>query len=459
MAIQVTIMSIDFDSFEEPITEIYADDEITVGSAPINHVVLDKPEISPHHVRLKTYRNGSPQPSISVLDLGSAAGTLLERELLPAGKETILLPNQRIIVGSYLLKPTYVEVPAGAQANETVSMLLNAIESTPSEAVVVDAAEEAASEETATEISAQDAVEVIASPEPTVKTKRRSTRNNLESETKSVETEVVVSEGEAPETPARAEFEGLLVVHLNGAPDQNLDFEAARLLRLTGRIVRRGEALPGVLLASIGNGSTHTDDKGEFNFYDVLENTALGVTAQKVGYEFDLPSAAEAPLVDNSTMEIVAHKLHTLRGRVLHKDKPLADVRVASAELGIRITNSNGEFSFGQLREGTSYALAAQRDKFAFDVTGSTGVLEKDETISFEARELFSLRGRIVHRGVPLAHVQVECLNVGHTTTDDSGYYEFPNLPEGAAYTLRASKDGFVFRNPGELSHPVSSGN
>ena len=53
MSIQLTVMSLDFDAKTGPITKIFDKDEITLGRLPNNDLVLDRPEVSAYHAKLR----------------------------------------------------------------------------------------------------------------------------------------------------------------------------------------------------------------------------------------------------------------------------------------------------------------------------------------------------------------------------------------------------------------------
>ena len=110
MAISLTIMSIDFDSFEAPVTKTFDQDEVSIGRTTNNDLVLDRAEVSPYHAKISVRKNGpDDQPHLYIKDLGSISGTMVERDPLVPDSEIKILANQRLIIGSYLIKPNIVE--------------------------------------------------------------------------------------------------------------------------------------------------------------------------------------------------------------------------------------------------------------------------------------------------------------------------------------------------------------
>ena len=71
--------------------------------------------------------------------------------------------------------------------------------------------------------------------------------------------------------------------------------------------------------------------------------------------------------------------------------------------------------------------------------------MEEEEPLIFHATELFIISGIIGHRGKGLPGVTVDGGILGTTVTDQSGRYEFTDVPEGTEFSLTASKDGYVF--------------
>src|SRR6187402_1763211 len=104
MAIQRVIMSRDVDSFDEPETRIFDKEEVTLGRLETNDLVLDRPEISSNHAKLRLVDNGT--------------GTILENRELKPQAEIALRPHQRLVIGTYLIKPSVVNFEDALPADE-----------------------------------------------------------------------------------------------------------------------------------------------------------------------------------------------------------------------------------------------------------------------------------------------------------------------------------------------------
>ncbi len=115
MALQLTVISLDFESEIAPFTKVYDSSEITLGRSPSNDVVLDRPEVSGKHLRLRVENGASGRVKLYATDLGSLNGTLLENELLDSQVEQEIRANQRLIIGPYLIQAKILDEDATLQ--------------------------------------------------------------------------------------------------------------------------------------------------------------------------------------------------------------------------------------------------------------------------------------------------------------------------------------------------------
>lgn len=493
MAIQVTVMSLDFESFEQPVTRVFEKGEITLGRHQTNDLVLDRPEVSGIHARLRVKNGDGSPPALYVTDLGSANGTMVENSALKAQVEVAILPNQRLIVGTYLIKPSIVAETltgkrpkgkgAAAEAERSESLSSGLRESTFSpetrgRTVLFKRPEISGAELDAAEAASSDAapgasVEASASDPVTeseaVHEMHDQNGSALHSSAGPIDDLHAEETGPADEgyaspvsnsSPAdtlfatpedhgpAADAEGLssFIVFVDGSSFDNLDFVARELFDVGGTVTHKGEPLAGVRVDGGALGERTTGSDGAFEFADVPEGTEYSFRVEKKGFLFDLAGSGAGSVAEDLSLKFEATQLFDVRGSVTHRGRPLAGVEVDGGSLGTQTTDDRGSFAFVDVPEGTAYSLALKKQKFVFDkatVSGDSG--PNDQARTFTARELFALRGRVIHRGQPMAGVEVDGGELGKVVTGEDGSYVFENVPEGAKYILTASRDGFVF--------------
>jgi len=417
-------MSIDFDSFEEPVTKVFNKDEITVGRKPGNDLVLDRPEVSSYHAKLYARPNGGGKQKLFVTDLGSSNGTLLERDPLRPDAEATVQPNQRLIIGSYLLKPSIIE-----NTDEiTDSLFESSYQETRS-------FEEPQSPDTLLverELGSNGEMFKTGSSEfldvPLLRDQPRK-----ESAASAPQPEYF-STGAAP----------LVTLQVEGESIADIDFDAVQLFSISGRVTHKGEGLSAVKIDAGELGKFETDSDGRFHIPNIADATDYRLMLSKEKFVLE-PSVLTGSLTGNEDLHVAATRLFQLSGRVLHRGAPLSDVRIDAGSVGRVTTGPDGRFFFRDLRDGTKYTIHADRDRYLFDVEGTDGVVDRDIELTVSARRLVTVSGRVVHKGTPLSDVQIECINLGKTTTDSEGRYEFENVPEGAEYVFTAQKPGFKF--------------
>ena len=460
MAIQITVMSLDFESFEQPVTRVFEKSEITLGRHQTNDLVLDRPEVSGIHARLRVKANGSANSSaLYITDLGSANGTMVENSALKAQVEVAILPNQRLIIGTYLIKPSVIMLAGHDSAGEDSSQAEaaaeeSAEESRPIEEVSAEIEAAADSEEDSVNEIESAAVEVTDTDERDADVSEEEEEGgaathdapDFSSLSSSAASPASAAGGSAapsaPLDPSASSF----IVFVDGSSHENLDFIARELFTLGGKILHKGAPLAGVRIEAGDLGERTTGADGEFSFGEMPEGTSYGVKVEKNGFIFDLGGPSAGEIHQDIRFAFTATQLFEITGTVKHRGKPLPGVQVDGGPLGVRHTDDNGLYTFADIPEGTSYRLALKKDKFLFDkneVAGEAG--PTDPTPEVSVRELFALRGKVIHRGKPMGGVEVDGGHLGKVTTGSDGEYVFENVPEGAKYILTASKDGFVF--------------
>ena len=335
MAIQLTVLSLDFDSNEPPRTNIYLKEEITMGRDDSNDVVLTSPNVEDFHVRLRVAENGGGIPHLFITDLGTGCGTKVENSPLPAGVESAMDLNQRIVIGDFLIKPSHIS-------------------------------------------DVEDLDE--------------------ESETEELQADSTMS---------------------NGIAHNEYEDESA---------VMQNEPA-----ADTQNGSIHQEPPMA---QDEFTEQRTPVATIKI--------TIEGQDIDN--LNFAATRLFDIGGKVMHKGRPLAGVEISAEPIGSVVTDKNGAFQFIAVAEETEYSIKPSFDKFSFEPESIEGKLgDNRRDIKFDAVQLFSISGRVIHKGVALEGVEIDGGPLGITHTDAEGNYIFENVPDGTVYTLTAKKGNFVF--------------
>lgn len=388
MGLELTVMSLDFEAEEATRTATYDQVELRIGRDPHNDVVLQGEDISASHA-LITLDTSNGQPEIYVTDLGSTNGTLIDSKRLPANQPFLLQSNQRILIGEYLIKPSMItELANRARSGEGVN----------------------------------DDFSITEEKRPDIRIIKGG--------------KIIKSNGEN-----------------NSMADENtlnpLDSIADSFNDYYSSVESNEEATDDDILIQLES--------------ELSENTTQNTTIKTAGNSVKTPEQPQEPKkaasVSNSSdvrvqaiasaetceFNLVAKKLVSLTGSVVHKGKPLEGVLVDAGSYGTVTTDANGVFEFENIVEGSPFEIEITKASFSFDGTSFAGSVEEEEPLIFHATELFIISGIIGHRGKGLPGVTVDGGILGTTVTDQSGRYEFTDVPEGTEFSLTASKDGYVF--------------
>jgi hypothetical protein len=127
------------------------------------------------------------------------------------------------------------------------------------------------------------------------------------------------------------------------------------------------------------------------------------------------------------------------------------------------IASSSGSYTFSGLASGT-YAVTPSKAGFGFNPTTQAAIIANSDvtglnfTASVQSGPTFSISGTVTPK---TSGAGVAMLLTGPTgataTTDASGSYSFPDLPDGT-YTVTPNKPGTTF-TPGSLSEVVNGAN
>ena len=339
MAIQITIVSLDLSALDAPITKVFNKKSISFGRDPDCDVVLDRPEVSAEHAILRLADEGDEEADFYIEDIGSSNGTLLENEALEAGVESKLQALQRIIIGTYLIKPQVVE----------------------GEYVEEDEDDEVEAEQRAYE--KEDVGATVSIPVPEEIVEAASVQEEEEIIEDVPESEEAFEEEEADDEP---EF-GPTVVQIDGNDISGFDFVATELFAIKGVIATSKDFLEDVFVDGGELGTRNTDSEGCFVFEEIPEGTEYCIRISKEGYRFE-PNQIEG-LVDqgDAELDINGRQLFTISGVVEHQGQPLAGVRVDGGPLGVSTTDQEGVFSFTGVPDGEEYSIEISKTGYSFE--------------------------------------------------------------------------------------------
>ncbi|HQH28270.1 MAG TPA: FHA domain-containing protein, partial [Oligoflexia bacterium] len=402
MAIQLTVMAIEFGFAGRPTTQIYYKDEIVLGRDSGNDVVLGRPEVSAQHAKLLVKRNGSgSDPVLCVLDLGSTNGTMVESRALEPMEEVPVRANQPIIIGNFLIKSAFVDIDLPEEESQDYS----AAEPAPE----------------GNEQQADDSFDVVLEPVQDDRWPDAQAEAAVESIEEGNAAMKLFEEEEIEETAVKRQRT------YSGSIWNSKSFSQ---LASSSRNEQPAEIMPG-----------DTDDstapaEPEEVYIEVCESEGEErAESTELTQEPDAAQEAEITFVAGGEDEVisidfVALQLFNIAGTVKHRDSYLEGVRVAWGEREY-ITGRDGSFQFSDIEEGTKYALSAEKQGYIIECPEASGEIYSDLNLAFVAQKLLSLGGRVLHRGAPLAGVEIDAGDLGKTFTGADGAYCFPHIVEG----------------------------
>lgn len=351
MAIELTVMSLDFDSDEPPRKEVFNKSEVIFGRSEDSDVVLNGEEVSTLHAKLYFDNN-----KLMIADLGSINGTLVDNIPLEANKPLEITENQRILISGYLIKPKLVE------GNIEIEEEKEDLDEVNEDILYNDVFEEAP-------IEAKEVVEIeedifmpAVSEEPEVSKVIEEDLVKANDElvgSANLQTAVVSSP-----TINSSNFATTETI-VDGEDLIQIDFEALKLCSLSGKVNNKGLAVSGVNIFINSELKAKTDASGTFTISEVEEDSNLTITFEKNGYIFD-PKELNLIIENNKQISIEAKKLITVKGRVANKGNPVANVKVIANGIGETTTDENGVYAFHNVIEGTKIAIQVSKEGFKF---------------------------------------------------------------------------------------------
>ena len=485
MEILLRVISLDFDSSEKPRTEAFSKEEISLGQDDSNDIVLHGRGIADFHAKIRMEKSGK-NPKLFVSDLGSEQGTKVENIELQSYVEFPMQLNERIAIGNYLIKPTeYRSAKKNGKltAEEKISRIFSADyiapqenvpseDTTPAPMLTVEqpgedyqeallplqSIEESAPTQIAQE-QPEETIEIVpqeeyeeppVAPEPIVEEPIIDPVEETEVEEPMVEEKIEESpvsmtesnDYQARDTPIDATEVNVELI----GEDIRVDFDAVELFTFSGNVTHKGAPLADVTIDTGGDiGTLTSDSEGRFEMEFIPEGTSFELSANKDKFifEIDTPSGS---IDSDLAVYVTATELFLVEGIIYHKQAPLEGVSIDAGDLGSFTTNGEGAFKIENVADGSSVSIAIEKEKFIFDTNEFEFALDGDNyVIEAQATELFTICGRVTHKGKPMAEVNIDGGDLGTTTTDAEGYYYFNDVPDGTSYTITATKGNFIF--------------
>ncbi len=493
MTIKLTIISVDPESDNLPTIEEFKQKEITIGRGENNDLKLDQDSVSSKHAVIAKEDDNT----LSIKDLGSANGTMIEGRTIEPNKKYHLKEKERIFIGDFLIKPILVpdkkentiketkeinelnSEDSGKKSNSTI--VLNDViqlenESQEKSSFSNNDLSIIFEDSTTTQIDiskidndifelnddafgkennsnndndylAQSILEEKNSTDLEQENNINNTleeiilnRNSIIEENKKEDDIVTILNSESHDDDC-----SLIISGTAGDETFNIDLEAIKLLKLKGRCKRFGKGIQDVIVA-LNDKKVISDKEGKFEFLEIEENSSILLTASKTGYIFE-PKEFTSEMLEDTEVIFQGTKIFNILGKVIYKNSGLKDVKIIN-NLGKEIiTSDDGSFVISNVSEGTKYTLNPQKENFIFEYDNEEKTLEDNVDIKIKAIKLITISGYIKYKGTPVSDVIIDGGSLGKTLTDDTGYYEFKNITEGTPYSLKAHKEGFVFKH------------
>lgn len=456
LGLKLTVMTLDIDPASKPVTQVFYKDELTLGRLPSNDVVLGRPEISGIHARLRIEKGGEGEPDrLFITDLGSSNGTSVEKSQLRPRIEIAMMPNERIFIGNYVIKPTIIGSKSEAHSSDSV-LSDDSSTSDTFEGELFD-------QNVSSQFSGTSSFK----------------RNLLSDSVKEYESSIDA----ADEDNVEVEKTGFRSVHIDEdftERSKTMEFKPPFGTPFTREEenMRDAKELPEEVLFE--DDSYEEESEKDSDFDSEKEDSSYDESSNGNGYHGSSRSVNEAPswimrdatpdsVADDDTASeevaseepkssMVSHKLEsyvsdanksdeskaTLPGTITLEGPPEPPVSSSPVvALGSTTSSVTAVASSGGASKSDALSIKIKVD--GADV----------RSINFVAKAFTDLRGKILHKGNPLSGVLVDGGSLGTTITQADGSYSFSKVLEGTDYKLSLSKDRFSF-SPAELKGKVT---
>ncbi len=464
MSIQVTIISLDFDSDEKPRTEGYDKEIINIGRADSNDIVLNSEDVSDFHAQIRV-ENYQGSKKLYLTDLGTGKGTRLENISIDPNTEVSFEFNKRISIGSYLIKPIHKSAESSSNSSE-LRKKFSTPRSTPSKVIVRSDLLKSPSEQP--EITGQEVKEEKVVVEETQKEtpfiptfKQAEAKDDFKS---------LYRKSQAKEKsglrPVVRESE-MIQIQMNNSynqeeqankfeeivkkqeSDESKDFERKPTQKFdpkdTAKILENKDAnfSQTSVLSSNQELSSTSSFSSSSPSTPLSATSSSSVATDSMATELSIKTEGD----DISDLDFEALELFTLSGKVQNKGKGLANISVDLGQTGKATTDYDGNFSIEDVEEDTSYEVVINDENYNFNYKNKNGIITSDTKIEIEAIKLFSLAGTITLDGKGLEGVNIDAGRIGKTVSGADGKYEFHKIEEDSNYEITAFKDKLTFEN------------
>ncbi len=353
MSLRISIKSSKNGTFR-PIVKDYNKKEIVVGRHSSNDFVLDQEGVSDRHIRIRTVGEDKDNNKIYVTDLGSSAGVSVGDKKIKAYKEVEVSPEEELKIGDFTLATSIYS-----------SSIKNGVKFFSKKKV-----QPVASETVTDKITASKKIEILK-----LKEDKAAPVKAQQAEVKPVE--VKPSSGKTPaealnkktytENKASSSNSGssetTCIANVKTDKVLDFDFEATRLLKLSGRVLHHGKPVEGVKIDGGVHGTSTTGAGGVFSFIDITEDSPFEIAASKDGFVFSSEKCS-GNLSEDSNVEFKAVQLLSISGIVKNKGKALAGVEIDSGKFGKTVTDENGKYVIENVPESTDVSIVAKKDGF-----------------------------------------------------------------------------------------------
>lgn len=225
------------------------------------------------------------------------------------------------------------------------------------------------------------------------------------------------------------------------------DFNATlNTYTISGAVTLNGSPLQGVTINGGALGTRTTNAQGQYSYTSVPHNTVYTLAASLTGYGFT-PASHTGTLTGNLTANFTASlNTHTLSGTVRVNTLPLAGVTINGGTLGTRTTNTQGQYSFLNVPQGTAYVLVPSLTGYGFSPAQASGTISGPTIADFNATlNTYTISGAVTLNGVGLSGITISAGAFGSTITNAQGQYAFASVPHGTVYSLSAAQTGYSF--------------